>query len=154
MSTLHGMVGVSLAAAGMAILGCQHTDSNAAACPTPAAPPAQAAQAAEPMGVTSTQAPGVDASIVDRLASARCDREQSCDNIGDGRKYASRRICMEQLRGRIGNDLNSYQCPGGIDDAAVTHCVAAIDEEQCGAHPIEALTRIDKCRSGAMCITR
>jgi hypothetical protein len=34
------------------------------------------------------QADSADAAIVDRLSRARCDREQSCGNIGGGQKYA------------------------------------------------------------------
>jgi Family of unknown function (DUF6184) len=71
--------------------------------------------------------------------------------IGDGKKYASRSVCMEQLRGGIANDLNPYQCPGGIDGAAVEECLSAVVAEECGAHPVEAITRVEKCRNGAMC---
>jgi hypothetical protein len=59
---------------------------------------------------------------------------------------------MEQLRGSAANDLNSHECPGGINRAAVQECLAAIGKEECGAHPVEAITRMDKCRSGAMWI--
>jgi hypothetical protein len=101
------------------------------------------------MGVTNLQA---DASVVDRLSNARCDREESCNNVGDGKRYESRRVCQHQMRGDIANDLNSYQCPRGIDGAAVHQCLMAIRSEECGAHPIEAITRMNKCRSGAMCM--
>ena len=102
------------------------------------------------MGATNVQ-PGSAAMVVERLATARCSREQTCDNIGGGRKYASHRVCMEQLRGGIENDLNPYQCPGGIDELAVQACLSAVSAEECGAHPIEAITRMEKCRNGALC---
>jgi hypothetical protein len=142
MKTLHTLVAFALAGAGMLAIGCEHTDGGVAV----SIPPPQ------PVGVTNVQPHSIDAFTVDRLASARCDREQSCDNVGEGKKYVSRHVCMEQLRGHIDNDLNAYQCPGGIDETAVTHCVSAIGAEECGAHPVEALTRIDKCRAGAMCL--
>jgi hypothetical protein len=59
---------------------------------------------------------------------------------------------MEQLRGSIGNDLNAYQCPGGLDGSAIQRCLSAISSEECGAHPVEAITRMERCRSGAMCL--
>jgi hypothetical protein len=197
MKTLHTLVVVSLASAGMMAAGCEHTDDRSVAnsAPTPAAAwapaktpdsPAPAAAWApakipqeplepvrapretqtpqtspqtrnptpvtRPMGATNVQPRASDATFVERIASARCDREQTCANIGDGRKYASRNVCMDQLRGRIANDLNSYQCPLGIDTGAVEECLAAIGAEQCGAHPVEAISRMDKCRSGAMCM--
>ena len=132
----------------MLVLGCEHTDDRNVATSSPAAAPAS-----QPIGVTNTQAPNaVDPSVVDRLANARCDREQTCDNVGDGRRYASRHVCLEQQKGTIANDLNSYQCPRGIDGAAVQQCLSAIGAEECGAHPVEAVTRMDRCRNGAMCM--
>jgi hypothetical protein len=138
------MIAVSLASAGMLVLGCEHTDDRAETCT-----PAQ-----RQMGVTNTQGreSHFHTSVVGHLASARCDREQTCNNVGDGQKYASRRVCMEQFRGSVANDLNSHECPGGINGAAVQECVAAIGKEECGAHPVETITRMDKCRSGAICI--
>jgi hypothetical protein len=148
MKTIHTLVAVSLAGAGMMALGCEHTDRNVAT-ESPAATPVS-----QPMGATNAQAlgPTVDPGVVDRLANARCDREQTCDNVGDGRKYASRHVCMDQQKGSIANDLNSFQCPRGIDGAAVQQCLSAIGGEECGAHPVEAITRMDRCRNGAMCM--
>jgi hypothetical protein len=142
------MVAVTLASAGTLIFGCAHNNQGTANNPPPPPPPPYN----QPVGATNPMPNGMDPAIVDRLASARCDREQSCDNVGDGKKFASRHVCMEQLRGSIGNDLNAYQCPSGINQSAVTYCVSAISAEECGAHPVETITRIDKCRSGAMCM--
>ncbi len=101
-------------------------------------------------GVTNTQK-GADESVVEHLSAARCDREASCKNIGPGARYVSRDICMHQMRGGIGNDLNAYNCPRGLDSSGVSRCTAAIQGEECG-HPFDTLTRIDTCRSGAMCL--
>jgi hypothetical protein len=101
-------------------LGCEHTEDRNVVTSEPG------------------PAPTRDASVVARLSNARCDREAACDNIGDGKKYASQQVCLDKMRGGIANDINSYQCPRG--------------NEECGAHPIEAITRMDKCRSGAMCM--
>jgi hypothetical protein len=102
------------------------------------------------MGVASSQK-GADTAVVDRLAEARCDQEQGCKNIGPGAKFASRTVCMDQLRGGIANDLNAYNCPGGLDSSGVDRCMAAIKSEEC-SHPFDTLTRYDKCRTGALCI--
>jgi hypothetical protein len=111
-------------------MGCHHDDQ-----PVVTAPPPQT----------------VDAHIVDRLSSARCDRETTCNNIGAGHKYASREVCMDQIRGDLGNDLNTYNCPRGIDEGAVDQCMGAIRAEDCG-HPLDTLSRVEKCRTGAMCL--
>jgi hypothetical protein len=144
MHTPQMMIAVSLASAGMVVLGCEHTDDRVAT-----SRPAQ-----QPMGATNTQGreSSLDPPVVNHLARARCDREQACNNVGDGKEYASRQVCMDQARGGVANDLNSHQCPGGINRAAVQECLTAIGNEECGAHPVEAITRMDKCRSGAMCM--
>jgi hypothetical protein len=101
-------------------------------------------------GVTSSQK-YADTTVVDRLAAARCDQEQGCKNVGPGAKYASRSVCMDQIRGSAGNDLNAYNCPRGLDRNAVDRCTAAIQSEEC-SHPFDTLTRFDKCRIGALCM--
>jgi Family of unknown function (DUF6184) len=100
-------------------------------------------------GVTSRQAT-VDTATVGALATARCNRELSCNNVGSGLKYASRDVCLDDLRGAIANDLNSYTCPGGFDRTGVEHCIAAIENEACD-HPLDTIQRIEKCRTDALC---
>ena len=89
--------------------------------------------------------------VVDRLAEARCDQEQGCNNIGPGAKFTSRSVCMEQIHGSIANDLNAYNCPRGLNRDGVDRCMAAIKSEEC-SHPFDTLTRYDKCRTGALCM--
>jgi len=89
--------------------------------------------------------------VVEKLVSARCDQEQRCNNIGPREKFASRAICMDKLRGDIGNDLNAYNCPRGLDSDAVDHCMMAIKGEECST-PFDTLARYDKCRTGALCM--
>jgi hypothetical protein len=112
--------------------------------------PAIAGTPASQTSVTSAQNKD-DAAVVERLAGARCDQEEECNNVGAGAKYASRAVCMDQLRGSIGNDLNAYNCPAGLAIDAVDRCTAAIKSEEC-SHPFDTLTRYDKCRTGALCM--
>jgi hypothetical protein len=128
------------------LFACEHTDRGEAA-----AAPGTNAVATDRVGATSAQAASADAAIVQQLSAARCDREQSCNNVGGGQKYATRSVCMEQMRGSIANDLNTYNCPRGIDHDEVDHCVAAIKNEEC-SHPLDTITRMEKCRTGLMCM--
>ena|ERR1017187_8289840 len=105
----------------------------------------------EPRPVVTNAQRGADTAVVDRLAEARCDQEQGCKNIGPGAKFASRTVCMDQLRGGIANDLNAYNCPGGLGSDGVDRCMAAIKSEECN-QPFDTLTRYDKCRTGALCL--
>jgi len=40
-------------------------------------------------------------------------------------------VCMNLMRGEIGNDLNTDNGPRGIDSPQVERCSAAIRNEQC-----------------------
>jgi hypothetical protein len=104
-----------------------------------------------PANETTVTSQRADKAVVDRLAAARCDQEEGCRNVGPGGKFASREVCLDQLRGKIGNDLNTYDCPRGLDSDAVERCLAAIHAEEC-SHPFDTLARYDKCRTRAICM--
>jgi hypothetical protein len=139
MNVFTTMYGVSLAAAGL-LFACGGANQG---------PPATGTSDS-PAGVTNSQK-SADTAVVDRLATARCDQEQGCKNVGPGDKYTSRNACMDQMRGSIGNDLNGYSCPHGLDSDAVDRCMVAIKSEEC-SHPFDTLMRFDKCRTGPMCM--
>jgi hypothetical protein len=101
--------------------------------------------------VSLANSQGADNAVVDQLTAARCDQEDGCKNIGPGAKFDSRTTCMGGIRGNIGNDLNAYKCPRGIDRAGVDRCMGAIKAEECN-HPFETLSRYDACRTGALCL--
>jgi len=117
-----------------------------------AATPAHAVEgstATTPVGLASAE--HADAAVVDELTGARCDREQTCNNVGDGRKYASRDTCTESIRGDLGNDLNSYHCPRGIKREGLDSCLSAIRTEAC-SNPLDTLERMEKCRTVHLCL--
>jgi hypothetical protein len=89
--------------------------------------------------------------VVDRLSSARCDHEQTCNNIGDGRKYATVDVCMDQMRGEAANQLNAYRCPRGIDEKALDSCLASLQSGQCG-FSLDSINRDNNCRASSMCM--
>jgi len=140
MKTLRAMCAFSLSTGGL-LLACAGTNQSERA----------------PLAGTE-RSPGVaneqnraDNAVVNELATAQCDREQACSNIGNGAKYVSREVCMEQIRGNTANDLNAYNCPGGIDRHGLNQCLSAIKGEECN-HPLDTISRVDKCRTGALCI--
>ncbi len=85
--------------------------------------------------------------VVASLIVARCDHEQSCNNIGAGAKFATRQVCSAELRGNIGSDLGGFTCERGLDSDGVDRCMLAIKSEAC-----TELTRFDKCRTASICI--
>jgi hypothetical protein len=85
-----------------------------------------------------------------RIAEARCAREQRCEQIGAGRRFADRDACMTYVLDHSRVDLSSAQCPGGIVEKELDECLQAIDEQTCG-DPIDHAMRIVACRSSDMC---
>ena len=150
MKTLRPLYVLSLTTLGP-LLACgasQEPPNTASSADTQPAPIAGTSVESHP-GVTSAQS--FDKSVVHQLASARCDQEQTCNNIGPKAKFASREVCMDQMKGSMGNDLNAYNCPRGIDRDGSNRCMAAVTSEEC-SHPFDTLTRYDKCRTGALCL--
>jgi hypothetical protein len=118
-------------------------DKGTKAEPLPGTPELQASSVASQMAA--------DKAVVDRLAGARCDQEEGCKNVGPDRKYASRSVCLDDIRGSIGNALTAYNCPKGLDHAAVDRCMVGIKSEEC-SRPFDTLSRFDKCRTDAICM--
>jgi hypothetical protein len=146
MNTHQTMAALSIVT--MALLpmaACDHSDRGGAAVP------GTTAYREYRVGVTNPQAPIFDERIVEQLSVARCDREQSCGNVGADRRYVAKDVCMNQMRGSIGDDLNASRCPLGIDRQALDQCLSAIGDEGCG-DGVAILNRARKCRSSALCL--
>jgi hypothetical protein len=92
----------------------------------------------------------VSESAVSALARARCDREERCDNVGNGKKYASRGECLSETRSDWRDDLNARECPEGVSSSQLAHCVDEIKRESCG-NPVEKLESVLACRTADLC---
>jgi hypothetical protein len=144
MST-HSKLGVVSLVTTVALAACAHAERS-----DPAVPGTVAYHEVT-VGVANTQASDNDQWVVEQLAAARCDREQRCGNVGDARSYASRNVCLDTMRGSIGNALNAYNCPLGIDRANLERCRVAIHEEHCG-DAVATVSRAQTCRTAALCL--
>ena len=98
----------------------------------------------------SPQAAGALAGAVDRIAEARCAREQRCNNIGADEDYSSKEACLSEIRNGIRDELNASDCPGGVDSSELSECVTEIQNEDCN-NPIDKLGRIAACRTSDIC---
>jgi len=105
-----------------------------------------------PRGAASMQAPPRDDWAIAQLSAARCDREQTCGHIGPGGRFASFDTCDASMRQKFSNELDAYNCPGGLERSSVGQCTSVIRAEQCGDHPVETLARFEKCRSDSLCM--
>jgi hypothetical protein len=111
--------------------------------------PSQAREAERPAaaGGANTLAFG---DALNDIAATRCERENRCGNVGQGKRYESVQTCRTVVRNDFARDLNAADCPAGIDRGELSECVQAVREESCG-NPIEAIGRITACRTSDMC---
>jgi Family of unknown function (DUF6184) len=167
----HSALAFGLAA--LAIVGCKR-DENKREVGTPAAnePSATEQRRAEerraeerraeerspqprPIGGGPTE-PGIKATTASALASiaaARCDREVRCKNVGTKEKYATRDECIAKVKEDKRDDINAKDCPGGVHEKQLNECLQAIRTEDCG-NPLDAISRLSACRSGALCVSK
>jgi len=129
---------------GAAAMACEHN----------AAPAAHADDAPARAGVTPpmTAASGTH-SAQEQIASARCEREQTCGNIGDNKSYSSSQDCLARIRADWKEDLNARECPGGVNNQELNECLQQIRAEACG-NPFDTLARITECTQGQICVEK
>ena len=84
------------------------------------------------------------------IATTRCDREQTCNNIGADKKWATRDACLADLSEDLVDELNLSECPGGIVQKELDECLAEIKNESCN-NPIDKIERLAACRESDLC---
>ncbi|MDO9022554.1 MAG: DUF6184 family natural product biosynthesis lipoprotein [Deltaproteobacteria bacterium] len=87
---------------------------------------------------------------VDRIAAARCEREQRCEHVGQGRRFDSEGACRSSVRASFADDLNPTECRVGIDQGELRECLEEVRNESCG-NPIDTLERVVACRTTDLC---
>ena len=86
-----------------------------------------------------------------KITTARCEREVTCNNVGEGKSYATKDACMNELGHNAKVDFREEECPKGVNSARVDTCLTDIRNERCG-NPIDSLERVESCRRGKLCI--
>jgi hypothetical protein len=84
------------------------------------------------------------------IAAARCDHENACNQIGNGRAYTTADACMAELTASAMADLKTHPCPSGIDSNVVAKCAGMLKQESC--HPLSMLSRMYTCRPANLCV--
>jgi hypothetical protein len=90
-------------------------------------------------------------SAAEQLSQARCERERQCGNIGPDKTFSSSQDCLARIQSDWKDDLNSRQCPGGINQHELDECMSEIRSEDCG-NPFDTLARITECTKAQICI--
>ena len=104
----------------------------------------------EPAAVTTTTAAVSHDDAIMRLATARCEREAACNNLGPGKKHADRESCMNEAGQSSRGTLRADQCPQ-IDQSKLSECLNDIKSERCG-NPLDSLDTVMSCTRGKICI--
>jgi hypothetical protein len=110
-----------------------------------------AAREPQPSGSGPAVARTSTAMAVSSIATARCDRELKCKNIGPNKTYLSTDECVTKLQNDKRTALNPQECPQGVRDSDLASCLKSIRDEDCG-NPLDSVSRLAACRSGAMCL--
>jgi hypothetical protein len=90
--------------------------------------------------------------VVEGIANARCEREQRCGNIGADKGHLSLDACRNKIAMDWKDDLNRYECPGGIVQRELDECLQEIRNEDCN-NPFDKLERVIACRVSDICIS-
>jgi hypothetical protein len=145
MNTLRAMKSAAASMLVALLFGCAPTNESMAAIPYPGTQQRVEGR----LGATNVQAANVDPSVVEQLATASCDHEQGCFNIGNGQTYPSRDACMSQLRVSIENQLTGY-CPRGVAQDGLSKCMSSIRTDSC-THSLQALVHEEHCDASIIC---
>ncbi len=89
---------------------------------------------------------------IDQMVDVRCARAATCNEIGFRARFDSRAACVERVNMAMQGLLTVNECPGGIDERALTACLDAIKKEPCNG-PLNALD-LRSCGSGDLCPLR
>ncbi len=89
----------------------------------------------------------------EQIAESRCEREQQCGNIGNDKTYTTSQECVSRIQSDWREDLNSRECPGGINQKELNECLGQVRGEAC-ENPFDALARITECTAAQICIEK
>ena len=122
----------------------------AAGCDADLPAPVTPAPLTDPQPQPNAQA-AADTRVIERIAAATCEREESCHTIGPGASFANREACMGAVREKTRQTLNPAQSPGGIDQKALEDCLGSLDANHC-TQPGDEITRAAQCSAHSLCI--
>ncbi len=103
-------------------------------------------------GNADVRYPEDEASLAGRLATARCDQREHCNEVGTGQRFETLYDCVSQVRATMSNELGRYACQGRLSSAGVSDCMSAILADPCGG-PRDDLGHLQQCDGAAVCMT-
>lgn len=146
------MKGLLIAVGCLALFGCDHKGVSQERTSNADQPGGGRTKSVGETTLTGAQVNAVsnDAAI-DKIVSARCDREIACNNIGADKRYGDRSACTQELKGKVQTDLKSNDCANGLDGKQLDQCLDQVRTENCN-DPFDTIARLAACRSAELCI--
>lgn len=87
---------------------------------------------------------------VEKLARANCARELACENIGAGRRYETRELCLSTFQREKYEQLGFRQCMLGVDHGELDACAQEIMATDCRS-PLDTLEGLRACDASGLC---
>lgn len=87
---------------------------------------------------------------IDNAAGSVCDYYERCDDIGEGKTYASRNACMIDYRGTFQDAWPANKCTDNINPDGYDQCLGRIEITQCG-NLLDLANVVLNCGSNTVC---
>ena len=71
------------------------------------------------------------AAAITRVSDARCERDETCREIGTGRAFGDRNECMNAVGHDFVTTLPDDACPSGVDSDRLAACISEMKSNPC-----------------------
>jgi hypothetical protein len=92
---------------------------------------------------------GIPSGAAEAIAQRRCDLAERCDRIGPGKPYDRRVECEFRHGAELSEELNSIDCPRGVDEGRLGACLRELELVTCA--DIDRVSRRPECLASAIC---
>ena len=86
-----------------------------------------------------------------RLTARRCERENECKNVGEGKRFDDNGTCEREVAREIATELRPAVCTYGVRGDRLEECMTTLRKEKCG-NPMGAVSALTACRTGRICL--
>jgi hypothetical protein len=87
---------------------------------------------------------------VQSITQALCARADTCGRIGRPHQHGSVARCEKAVSLEWREELNQYECPGGVVEDELDECIAELLDEDCTS-PVDTLASFIACRASDIC---
>jgi hypothetical protein len=85
------------------------------------------------------------------IATARCEREAKCNNVGERGEYVTQEDCVVSLEPATRGELDERDCPSGISEVELRECTDEIKQTDCDS-PVQSIDLVTECSNEELCV--